>query len=154
MSIIFSVQNCLRKLIDTNISFQLGRHARTNCNFHTWQLILEAHYLLSQYLSIDRHRQHQQIQDLFLSSPSRLSGAGTPSGGSGGGGFGGYKSGGVTTPGSVPSLRLTGVSDGPPPSVDSPASITPSPLPTPHSQPSSVPHHGKEGGICFCYIIY
>ncbi|XP_050718290.1 mediator of RNA polymerase II transcription subunit 13-like isoform X3 [Eriocheir sinensis] len=74
-------------------------------------------------------------------SCAKLSGAGTPSGGSGGGGFGGYKSGGVTTPGSVPSLRLTGVNDGPPPSVDSPASITPSPLPTPHSQPSSVPHH-------------
>ncbi|XP_050718287.1 mediator of RNA polymerase II transcription subunit 13-like isoform X1 [Eriocheir sinensis] len=77
----------------------------------------------------------------LLQATARLSGAGTPSGGSGGGGFGGYKSGGVTTPGSVPSLRLTGVNDGPPPSVDSPASITPSPLPTPHSQPSSVPHH-------------
>nr|XP_045597034.1 mediator of RNA polymerase II transcription subunit 13-like isoform X2 [Procambarus clarkii] len=74
-------------------------------------------------------------------SCAKLSGAGTPGGGNGSGGFGGYKGGGVTTPGSVPSLRLTGIADGPPPSVDSPASITPSPLPTPHSQPSSVPHH-------------
>ncbi|KAK8721383.1 hypothetical protein OTU49_012808 [Cherax quadricarinatus] len=74
-------------------------------------------------------------------SCAKLSGAGTPSGGNGSGGFSGYKSGGVATPGSVPSLRLTGVADGPPPSVDSPASITPSPLPTPHSQPPSVPHH-------------
>lgn len=71
----------------------------------------------------------------------RLGGAATPSGGNGTGSFGGYKSGGVTTPGSVPSLRLTGVADGPPPSVESPASAIPSPLPTP--QPASVPHHGK-----------
>ncbi|KAG7169044.1 Mediator of RNA polymerase II transcription subunit 13-like [Homarus americanus] len=77
----------------------------------------------------------------LIQAAARLSGAGTPGGGNGSGGFGGYKSGGVTTPGSVPSLRLTGVADGHPPSVDSPASITPSPLPTPHSQPSSVPHH-------------
>nr|XP_045597033.1 mediator of RNA polymerase II transcription subunit 13-like isoform X1 [Procambarus clarkii] len=77
----------------------------------------------------------------LIQAAARLSGAGTPGGGNGSGGFGGYKGGGVTTPGSVPSLRLTGIADGPPPSVDSPASITPSPLPTPHSQPSSVPHH-------------
>ncbi|XP_066986645.1 mediator of RNA polymerase II transcription subunit 13 isoform X2 [Macrobrachium rosenbergii] len=74
-------------------------------------------------------------------SCSKLGGVGTPGGGSGTGGFAGYKSGGVATPGSVPSLRCTGVTDGPPPSVESPASVTPSPLPTPHSQPSSVPHH-------------
>lgn len=94
------------------------------------------------------HKSHPLLFHL-----SRLSGAGTPSGGSGGGGFGGYKSGGVTTPGSVPSLRLTGVSDGPPPSVDSPASITPSPLPTPHSQPSSVPHHGMDTSAA-PFILY
>lgn len=74
-------------------------------------------------------------------SCAKLSGVGTPGGTSGTGGFSGYKSGGVATPGSVPSLRCTGVTDGPPPSVESPASVTPSPLPTPHSQPSSVPHH-------------
>ncbi|XP_047739393.1 mediator of RNA polymerase II transcription subunit 13-like isoform X2 [Hyalella azteca] len=63
-----------------------------------------------------------------------------------------YKGGcGVTTPGSVPSLRTGGggggggggvLTDGPPASVESQASITPSPLPTPHSHPPSVtPHH-------------
>ncbi|CAL4061099.1 unnamed protein product [Meganyctiphanes norvegica] len=55
--------------------------------------------------------------------------------------FSGYKGGGIPTPGSVPSLRLHGVADGPPASVESATSVTPSPLPTPHSQPASVPHH-------------
>uniref|UniRef100_A0A6A7FQQ3 Mediator of RNA polymerase II transcription subunit 13 n=4 Tax=Hirondellea gigas TaxID=1518452 RepID=A0A6A7FQQ3_9CRUS len=62
-----------------------------------------------------------------------------------------YKGGcGVATPGSVPSLRTNGggsggaggLADGPPASVESQASITPSPLPTPHSHPPSLtPHH-------------
>ena len=66
--------------------------------------------------------------------------------------FPGYK-GSIATPGSVPSLRMTNSGDGPPPSVESPASITPSPLP-PHSQPSSVPNHGSYHillGITFYY---
>lgn len=60
-------------------------------------------------------------------------------------GFTGYKGSSIATPGSVQSLRMTGGTDGPPPSVESPASVTPSPLPTPrtpHSQPASVNHHG------------
>ncbi|RXG73010.1 Mediator of RNA polymerase II transcription subunit 13 [Armadillidium vulgare] len=59
-------------------------------------------------------------------------------------GFTGYKGSSIATPGSVQSLRMAGGADGPPPSVESPASVTPSPLPTPrtpHSQPASVNHH-------------
>ena len=78
---------------------------------------------------------------------------GSSSGGSSGGPL--YKGGsGVATPGSVPSVRANGgggsggLADGPPASVESQASITPSPLPTPHSHPPSVtPHHGKQCNI-------
>lgn len=67
--------------------------------------------------------------------------------GSGSGSFSGYKgSSGVATPGSVHRGTNAGV-DCPPASVESPASVTPSPLPTPrtpHSQPTSVnQHQGK-----------